>query len=64
MGAAEKISRLAVGDPAIPEMVMTIYLLDEKGAADLARWEELPVRYQGLAWRIPPASFRWTESMS
>jgi hypothetical protein len=45
LGAAEKISRLAVGDPAIPEMVNIYRMPDEK--PQTARVEELPFGTRG-----------------
>jgi hypothetical protein len=45
LGAAEKISRLAVGDPAIPEMVNIYRMPDEK--QQTARVEELPIGTRG-----------------
>jgi hypothetical protein len=45
IGAAEKISRLAVGDPAIPEMVNIYRMPDEKPQTE--RVEELPVGTRG-----------------
>jgi hypothetical protein len=45
LGAAEKISRLAVGDPAIPEMVNIYRMPDEK--QQTARVEELPFGTRG-----------------
>jgi hypothetical protein len=45
LGAAEKISRLAIGDPAIPEMVNIYRMPDEK--QQTSRVEELPVGTRG-----------------
>ncbi|MGA3235771.1 MAG: DUF1592 domain-containing protein [Bryobacteraceae bacterium] len=45
LGAAEKISRLAIGDPAIPEMVNIYRMPDEE--QQTARVEELPFGTRG-----------------